>query len=144
MPECGHNCIWVSAQIVHIKEKLNVNINIRTRKDKVGKEIVKFVSIQTQEYNNENLFEARSMILNQSNLIDRTNHLSMISSAGHEHCIQKNSLMPSMAKMKLYDLLCSIQLEKYWPKFEKNQVQCEEKKFCPIFMSKRNFYSRLD
>ncbi|CAF4206926.1 unnamed protein product, partial [Rotaria sp. Silwood2] len=47
------------ADIAHIKDKLNVTTIVRTRKDKIGK----LVSVQSQEYNSDQLFRARSIIL---------------------------------------------------------------------------------
>ena len=48
-------------QIAQIKEKFNVNVVVRTRKDKSNK----FVTLQTQEFNCEELFHVRSSILNE-------------------------------------------------------------------------------
>ncbi|CAF4439476.1 unnamed protein product, partial [Adineta steineri] len=47
------------AQIAHIKDKLNVTTTVRTRKDKIGK----LVTVQSQEYNCDQLFRARAIIL---------------------------------------------------------------------------------
>lgn len=59
-----------------MKEQLNINTIIRTRKDRFGKVNIssffahihlmniQFISLQTQEYNSEQLYHARSIILN--------------------------------------------------------------------------------
>lgn len=47
-------------QIADIKEKYNVTVVLRTRKDKLNK----FVTLQTQEFNCEELFKVRTSILN--------------------------------------------------------------------------------
>ncbi|UJR35412.1 hypothetical protein I4U23_028169 [Adineta vaga] len=47
------------AQTAHIKDKLNVTTTVRTRKDKIGK----LVTVQSQEYNCDQLFRARAVIL---------------------------------------------------------------------------------
>ncbi|CAF5138094.1 unnamed protein product [Rotaria magnacalcarata] len=47
-----------------MKDKFNVSTIIRTRKDKIGK----LISVQTQEYNSEQLFHARSIILGLSDI----------------------------------------------------------------------------
>ncbi|CAF3422726.1 unnamed protein product [Rotaria sp. Silwood1] len=52
------------ADIAHIKDKLNVTTIVRTRKDKIGK----LVSVQSQEYNSDQLFRARSIILGLSEI----------------------------------------------------------------------------
>ncbi|CAF0722071.1 unnamed protein product [Rotaria sordida] len=50
------------AQTAHIKDKLNVTTTVRTRKDKIGK----LVTVQSQEYNCDQLFRARAIILGLS------------------------------------------------------------------------------
>lgn len=47
------------ALISHVKDKLNVTTTVRPRKDKIGK----LITVQTQEYNCDQLFRARSIIL---------------------------------------------------------------------------------
>ncbi|CAF4793265.1 unnamed protein product [Rotaria socialis] len=64
------------AQTAHIKDKLNVTTTVRTRKDKIGK----LVTVQSQEYNCEQLFRARTIILGLSE--QNNNHILPISTNG--------------------------------------------------------------
>ncbi|CAF1245632.1 unnamed protein product [Rotaria magnacalcarata] len=80
------------ADIAHMKDKFNVSTIIRTRKDKIGK----LISVQTQEYNSEQLFHARSIILglsdiNNNSLFD----LNLSSTFLSDHSLPASSLNSS-------------------------------------------------
>ncbi|CAF4563663.1 unnamed protein product [Rotaria sp. Silwood1] len=64
------------AQTAHIKDKLNVTTTVRTRKDKIGK----LVTVQSQEYNCDQLFRARAIILGLSE--SNNNHILPINANG--------------------------------------------------------------
>ncbi|CAF1246073.1 unnamed protein product [Rotaria sordida] len=71
------------ADIAHIKDKLNITTILRTRKDKIGKLVI----VQSQEYNTDQLFRARSIILGLSEI---NNNILPISSINNNN--NKNTL----------------------------------------------------
>ncbi|CAF1387132.1 unnamed protein product [Adineta steineri] len=54
------------AQIIYMRDKLNVTTIVRTRKDKYGK----LITVQSQEYNSDQLFRVRSIILGLTEIND--------------------------------------------------------------------------
>ncbi|CAF3379975.1 unnamed protein product [Rotaria sp. Silwood1] len=146
------------AQTAHIKDKLNVTTTVRTRKDKIGK----LVTVQSQEYNCDQLFRARAIILGLSE--SNNNHILPINANGlfdlnlDQEGIMwptNNDRIPSLfvfdsstqptlkptdinnlesidntlafpiqdnCSTKLLTLLRSLNLEKYWSTFERNEI----------------------
>ncbi|CAF1414330.1 unnamed protein product [Adineta ricciae] len=79
------------AQTAHIKDKLNVTTTVRTRKDKIGK----LVTVQSQEYNCDQLFRARAVILGlpESN----HNHILPINTTGLFNLNQSSTLLSDLS-----------------------------------------------
>ncbi|CAF1193002.1 unnamed protein product [Didymodactylos carnosus] len=72
-----------------LKDKLNVTTTLRTRKDKIGK----LVTVQSQEWNVDNLYRARSSMLGflQDELLLKTS-------------VTNNDIQPPLSNVDLFDL----------------------------------------